>query len=186
MMYYVMFNRNIVKESVREEDTSDAVFIVSGVGAVGDLVLDPGQDVLFFTDNIKGQVEQFDLRSGDRRVIYRGLNNPSSVTIANGKLTWVEGRGTSTKLVTGDTAGESDPTILSRYPNFSGKVESLIFHPGSQRYYFIRDDKVYRFRAGSRPVLMSEEPADALEVSEEGHVVISSGTKVSNRHVVIC
>ena len=82
VLYYVMFDRNIVRENIAEGGSPN--FIVTGIGSVGDLVLDQENNVIYFTDTNKGQIEKYDINTEFRRVLYRNLRDPSNLSFSDG------------------------------------------------------------------------------------------------------
>ena len=81
VLFYVMFDRNIVREDIGEGGSPN--FIVTGIGSVGDLILDTENNVVYFTDTKKGQIEKYDIDSEFRRVLYRNLREPRNLSLAN-------------------------------------------------------------------------------------------------------
>lgn len=49
---------------------------------MGTLVFDKRNRVLYFTDTLNGQLESYDLKTMERNVIYRNLDNPKNLRIA--------------------------------------------------------------------------------------------------------
>ena len=82
VLYYVMFNKNIVREDIGKRGSP--IFIVTGMGSVGDLVLDQKNNVIFFTDTIKGQIEKYNMNTKRRTVLYRNIREPSNLSISDG------------------------------------------------------------------------------------------------------
>ena len=82
ILYYVMYNANIVREDVGNNRSPE--YIATGIGAVGMVTFDPENQVIFFTDVIKGQLEKLDLKNNDRTVLFRNLKNPRNLNTLPG------------------------------------------------------------------------------------------------------
>lgn len=82
VLFYVMFNRNIVKEDIGKRGSPN--FIVTGIGSVGDVIFDSENNVIYFTDTVKGQIEKYDVNTGLREVIYRNLQEPTNLSLSDG------------------------------------------------------------------------------------------------------
>jgi hypothetical protein len=82
VLFYVMFNRNIVKEDIGKGGSPN--FIVTGIGAVGDMIFDYENNVIYFTDTVKGQIEKYDVNAELREVLYRNLREPSNLSLSDG------------------------------------------------------------------------------------------------------
>ena len=80
-IYYLLFNSRVVKEKLG--DGASARTIISGVGTVGSMILDPRKRVIYFSDVITGKIEKFDLNTSERTTVYSGLRVPKKLTFSN-------------------------------------------------------------------------------------------------------
>ena len=82
VLYYVMFDRNIVRENIKEGGSPE--FFITGIGSVGDLILDQKNNVIYFSDTTKGQIEKYDVKTEFRRVLYRNIRDTSNLSFSDG------------------------------------------------------------------------------------------------------
>ena len=77
-VHYIIFDRNIVKESPIGSDKKQ--FLVKGSDKLTSLSHDPKRNMLIFTNTDAGTIEALDLATNKRTPIYRGLNSPEKVS----------------------------------------------------------------------------------------------------------
>ena len=77
-IYYIIFDRNIVKESPIGSDKKQ--FLVKGSDKLASLSHDPKRNMLIFANADAGTIEALDLATNKRTPIYRGLKSPEMIT----------------------------------------------------------------------------------------------------------
>jgi hypothetical protein len=90
------------------------------------MVFDESRQILYFTDIRKGTIESYTPATKRNSIIYSGLDNPSSISVMDGGITWSEGYGRSMRLMSGTTSG-ADATTLARAGAFDGTETNLIW-----------------------------------------------------------
>lgn len=79
MMYYVIYNRVVMSEGI--DGTPARKVLVSGILDLGDIVMDKKEQVLYFTDSVKGTVEKFDIKTGEKSILYDDVKQPSKLSV---------------------------------------------------------------------------------------------------------
>ena len=78
VVYYIIFDRNIVRESPIGSDKKQ--FLVKGSDKLISLSHDPKRNMLIFTNTDAGTIEALDLATNKRTPIYRELKSPEKVS----------------------------------------------------------------------------------------------------------
>ena len=73
-VYYIIFDKNIVKESPIGSGQKD--YLIRESEKLAYLTLDPKRQILIFTNTDAGTIEMLDLNTNRRTTIYRGLKSP--------------------------------------------------------------------------------------------------------------
>ena len=79
-IYYIIFDRNIVKESPIGSDKKQ--FLVKGSDKLASLSHDPKRNMLIFANTDAGTIEALDLATNKRTPVYKGLKSPEKFSFS--------------------------------------------------------------------------------------------------------
>lgn len=197
VLYYIYLDRFIVQAPVAEGQMK---YLVRSLGKITSLVVDPKDNVLYFT-NEDGTVKSFNVETSRETVLLQGRDSPQKVVLSpptdDGvrKLIWVEGDDTaSSTVVTAPVTPGSNVVTIGRYPDITGEETSLSKTPAGDTYYFIRDSQIFQLSpdSGVTPITTSSPalsvtatPAGLLYTTPDNEVVYLDPSSETPEKVVM-
>lgn len=136
-----MFWSNVVNSPRIERATLDGrerQVIVTGLGHVNSMTLDPTEGRLYWTNSDKGRIESSDLDGLNRVDIVAGLDQPFGLTLHGQHIYWIERY--SHNILRADKTNGADQRLLVSSPVFPMAV--TVFHTalnsgGCKFWFFI-------------------------------------------------
>lgn len=122
-----MFWSNVVNAPRLERSTldgSERQVIVTGLGHVNSMTLDPAEGRLYWTNSDRGRIESCDLDGLNRGDIVVGLEQPFGLTQHGQHIYWIERY--SHDIFRADKTNGADPRLLVSSPVFPMAV--TVFH----------------------------------------------------------
>lgn len=185
VLYYIYLNRFIIRSPL---DGGQLEYIVRTPNKITSLVYHPPSRKLYFTDS-SGSVESYDTVTKARAVLYRGRNNPAEINLSPPDkmdpekppvIIWKE----SDKIFAAPSSDPSDDKIetVGQSPEIKGSEESISRTPKGDVYYFIREDRVYKFIPEIRKVdMITNTPATSVLALPTGALFTTPDNKVGEK-----
>ena len=187
VVYYVYLNRFIIRSPL---NGGQIEYVVRTANKITSMVYDPPSGKLYFTDS-SGTIESYDTKTKARNVLYRGRDNPQCLSLSPPnkrdpgmprKLIWKEGSTPGdTKIISAPSANpnDSDIVIVGQSPELVGTEQSISQTPKGDVYYFVRDNRVYKFTPQTKKVdKVSDTPASSVIALPEGALFTTDDNKV--------
>ena len=77
-IYYIIFDKNIVRESPIGSNNRE--YLIRESGKLNSLSYDPKRNILVFANSDAGTIEAYNINTKGRFVFYRGLDSPKKLT----------------------------------------------------------------------------------------------------------
>ena len=187
VIYYIYLNRFIIRSPL---NGGQLEYIVRSANKITSMVYDPRGGKLYFADS-SGTIESYDVKTKSRTVLYRGRDNPEGLTLSPPnkmdrnmapQLIWREGTSPEdSKIITAPSANPSnrDIVVVGRSPELTGSEHSISRTPKGDVYYFVRDDRVYKFTPETKSVeKVSDIPATSVIALPEGVLFTTEDNEV--------